>query len=82
MSAISAIRNRFSIGQQHSSGFSSQQSAATKTTMARGADSSDEVAYVGLNDKDSDFDIQMMQDSLEYEAYKDMGDSDRERNKK
>lgn len=45
--------------------------------MARGADSSDEVAYVGLNDKDSDFDIQMMQDSLEYEAFKDMGDSDR-----
>ena len=77
MSAISAIRNRFSIGQQHSSGFSSQQNAAAKTSMSRGATGTDEVTYVGLNDKDSDFDIQSLQDSLEYEAYKDMGDSDR-----
>lgn len=77
MSAISAIRNRFSIGQQHSSGFANQRGAANKTLLSIGGDSSDEVSYAGFNDKDSDFDIQMLQDSLEYEAYKDMSDSDR-----
>ena len=82
MSVISAIRNKFAIGQQHSAGFSNQQNAARKTTASRGVESGDEVAYVGLNDSDSDFDIQMLQDSLEYEAYKDISDSDRERNKR
>ncbi len=82
MSVISAIRNKFAIGQQHSAGFSNQQNAARKTTASRGVESDDEVAYVGLNDSDSDFDIQMLQDSLEYEAYKDISDSDRERNKR
>lgn len=82
MSVISAIRNKFAIGQQHSAGFSNQQNAARKTTASRGVESGDEVAYVGLSDSDSDFDIQMLQDSLEYEAYKDISDSDRERNKK
>lgn len=82
MSVISAIRNKIAIGQQHSTGFSNQQNAARKTTASRGVETNDEVTYVGLNNSDSDFDIQMLQDSLEYEAYKDMGDSDRERNKK
>lgn len=82
MSVISAIRNKFAIGQQHSAGFSNQQNAARKTTASRGVESGDEVAYVGLSDSDSDFDIQMLQDSLEYEAYKDISDSDKERNKK
>ena len=82
LSVISAIRNKFAIGQQHSAGFSNQQNAARKTTASRGAEANDDVAYVGLNDSDSDVDIQMLQYSLEYEAYKDMGDSDRERNKK
>ena len=82
MSVISAIRNKFAIGQQHSAGFSNQQNAARKTTASRGVETNDEVAYVGLNNSDSDFDIQMLQDSLEYEAYKDISDSDRERNKR
>ena len=41
----------------------------------------DEVAYVGLNDKDMDFDLEMMKNSLEYDAYGEMAESDRERSK-
>lgn len=81
MSVISAIRSRFAIGQQHSSSFSNQQNAAAKTSMSRGAEGADEVSYSVLNDKDSDFDIQMMQDSLDYEAFKTMEESDREMNR-
>lgn len=82
MSVISAIRSKFAIGQQHSSAFSSQQGAAAKMSMSRGAEGTmDEVAYAGLNDADGDFDLRMMEDSLNYEAFKNMEESDRERNR-
>ncbi len=78
MSVISAIRQRFSIGQQHSSAFSSQQNAASKISASRGSGGDmDEVSYAGLNDKDAGYDLQMMQDSLDYEAYSLMAESDR-----
>lgn len=81
MSVISGIRARFSIGQQHSSAFSNQQRTAGKTSLTRGGEGSDEVTYAALNDTDSNFDISMLEDSLNYEAYKDMEDSDRENNR-
>ena len=78
MSVISAIRQRFSIGQQHSSAFSSQQNAASKVSASRGAGGDvDEVSYMGRNDKDAGYDLQMMQDSLDYEAFKDMDEAAR-----
>ena len=78
-SAISAIRSQFAVGQQHSTGFGMQQGAAAKMSMSRGADgSTDEVFYAGLNDADANFDLQMIQDSLYYEAFKDMDEQDRE----
>ncbi len=83
MSVISAIRQRFSIGQQHNAALSSQQGSAAKMSASRGAEGTrDEVAYVGLNDKDTDFDLEMMKSALEYDAYGEMADSDRENNKK
>lgn len=72
----------FAIGQQHSAAFSSQQGAAAKMSMSRGAEgSNDEVFYAGLNGSDRDFDLRMIQDSLNYEAFKNMDESDRENNR-
>ena len=81
-SVTSAIRSRFAIGQQNSAAFSAQQGAAAKMSMSRGAEGTmDEVYYAGLNGADADYDIQMLQDELNYEVYKDMEEADREQNK-
>ena len=57
-SVTSAIRSQFSIGQQNSAAFSAQQGAAAKMSMSRGAEGTmDEVYYAGLNDADTDYDI-------------------------
>ena len=77
MSVISAIRSQFAIGQQHNSTFDAQRGSAAKMSMSRGAGGDvDEVSYAALNDSDTNFDISMMEDSLNYEAYKAMEESD------
>lgn len=82
MSVISAIRSQFAIGQQHNSAFNSQQGAAAKTSMSRPSDGGmDEVSYSALNDADASYDVSMLEDSLNYEAFKNMEESDREMNK-
>lgn len=79
-SVTSAIRSQFSIGQQNSAAFSTQQGAAAKMSMSRGAEGTmDEVYYAGLNGADADYDIQMLQDELNYEAFKNMDESNREK---
>ena len=80
-SVTSAIRSRFSIGQQNSAAFSAQQGAAAKMSMSRGAEGMDEVYYAGLNDADMDYDIRMLQDELNYEAFKNMDESNRKQNR-
>lgn len=81
-SVTSAIRSQFSIGQQNSAAFSAQQGAAAKMSMSRGAEGTmDEVYYAGLNGADADYDIQMLQDELNYEAFKNMDESNREQNR-
>ena len=50
--------------------------------MARPSDGGmDEVSYSMLNDADANFDVSMLEDSLTYEAFKNMEESDREMNK-
>ena len=79
-SVTSAIRSRFSIGQQNSAAFSAQQGAAAKMSMSRGAEGTrDEVYYAGL--ADTNYDIRMLQDELNYKAFKNMDESNREQNR-
>lgn len=75
-SAIRAIGRQFATGMRDMSGGALTHAAAASSSATRGATGGrDEVSYASLGEKDKGMSLDMMKDSLDYEAYKDEADS-------
>jgi len=77
LSAISAIRSRFSMRTAEDSASSMMRGSDASRAGLGNSGGDDEVSYAGLNGKDGDMSLDMMKDSLTYDYSKAESENDK-----